>query len=205
MSNHDEVIARRRQFLTWMAASPLLTVPGVSSFAAENSVSAPNRLPDPIMWSPRTFDNLITSPKEAINVFDFEAVARAKVPPAHFGYMAAGIDDDMTLRANREAFLKYYLRPRRMVDVSKVDTSIEIFGIKYDSPIFISPTGGNKAYHADGEAAVARAAKVGNHLEMLSTASTVSVDEIVKLRGAPVWFQLYATTDRKSTRLNSSH
>ena len=196
MSNHDEVIARRRQFLTWMAASPLLTVPGVSSFAAENSVSAPNRLPDPIMWSPRTFDNLITSPKEAINVFDFEAVARAKVPPAHFGYMAAGIDDDMTLRANREAFLKYYLRPRRMVDVSKVDTSIEIFGIKYDSPIFISPTGGNKAYHADGEAAVARAAKGGNHLEMLSTASTVSIDEIVKLRGAPVWFQLYATTDR---------
>ena len=101
MSNHDEVIARRRQFLKWMSASPLLTVPGVSSFAAENSVSAPNRLPDPIMWSPRTFDNLITSPKEAINVFDFEAVARAKVPPAHFGYMAAGIDDDMTLRANQ--------------------------------------------------------------------------------------------------------
>jgi isopentenyl diphosphate isomerase/L-lactate dehydrogenase-like FMN-dependent dehydrogenase len=196
MSNHDEVIARRRQFLQWMAASPLLTMPGVSSLAAENSVSAPNRLPDPVMWSPRTFDNLITSPKEAINVFDFEAAARAKVPPAHFGYMAAGIDDDMTLRANREAFLKYYLRPRRMVDVSKVDTSIEIFGIKYDSPIFISPTGGNKAYHADGEAAVARAAKGGNHLEMLSTASTVSIDDIVKLRGAPVWFQLYATTDR---------
>ena len=43
-------------------------------------------------------------------MFDFEAVARAKVPPAHFGYMAAGIDDDMTLRANREAFLKYYLQ-----------------------------------------------------------------------------------------------
>ena len=196
MSNHDEVIARRRQFLTWMAASPLLTVPGVSSFAAENSVSAPNRLPDPIMWSPRTFDNLITSPKEAINVFDFEAVARAKVPPAHFGYMAAGIDDDMTLRANREAFLKYYLRPRRMVDVSKVDTSIEIFGIKYDSPIFISPTGGNKAYHADGELGVSRAAKLGNHLQILSTAATTSIDDAVKTRGAPVWFQLYATSDR---------
>jgi len=179
-----------------MSASPLLAMPGVSSLAAENAVFAPNRLPDPVMWSPRTFDNLISSPKDAINVFDFEAVARAKVPPAHFGYMAAGIDDDATLRANREAFLKYYLRPRRMVDVSKVDTSVEIFGIKYDSPIFISPTGGNKAYHPDGEAAVARAAKGGNHLEMLSTASTVSVDEIVKLRGAPVWFQLYATTDR---------
>ena len=196
MATHDEIIARRRQFLKWMSASPLLAMPGVSSLAAENAVFAPNRLPDPVMWSPRTFDNLIASPKDAINVFDFEAVARAKVPPAHFGYMAAGIDDDATLRANREAFLKYYLRPRRMVDVSKVDTSVEIFGIKYDSPIFISPTGGNKAYHPDGEAAVARAAKGGNHLEMLSTASTVSVDEIVKLRGAPVWFQLYATTDR---------
>jgi len=196
MASHDEIIARRRQLLKWMSASPLLAMPGVASFAAEGGVSAPNRLPDPVMWSPRTFDQIIGSPKEAINVFDFETAARAKVPPAHFGYMAAGIDDDATLRANREAFQKFYLRPRRMVDVSKVDTSIEIFGIKYDSPIFISPTGGNKAYHPDGEAAVARAAKTGNHLEMLSTASTVSIDDIVKLRGAPVWFQLYATTDR---------
>jgi hypothetical protein len=80
--------------------------------------------------------------------------------------------------------------------VSKVDTSVEIFGIKYDNPIFISPTGGNKAYHPDGELAVARAAKAGNHLEMLSTASTVSINDIVAARGAPVWFQLYATSDR---------
>ena len=193
MSTHDPILMRR-QFLKWMSASPLLAAPGIS-LAAE-SVSAPNRLPDPVMWAPRTYDNLISSPKEAINVFDFEAVARAKVPPAHFGYMAAGIDDDVTLRANREAFLKYYLRPRRMVDVSKMDTSVEIFGIKYNSPIFISPTGGNKAYNPEGEAAVARAAKAGNHLQMLSTASTVSIDEVIQLRGAPVWFQLYATSDR---------
>lgn len=159
MATIDETIARRRQFLKWMSASPLLAAPGVSAFAADGpAVPAPNRLPDPVMWSPRTFDQLIGSPKEAINVFDFESVARANVPPAHFGYMAAGIDDDVTLRANREAFLKYYLRPRRMNDVSKMDTSVEIFGIQYNSPIFISPTGGNKAYHADGEAAVARAA-----------------------------------------------
>ena len=196
MATEDEIIARRRQLLKWMSASPLLAVPGVSSLAAETGVFAPNRLPDPVLWSPRTFDRVIGNPKEAINVFDFEIAARAKVPPAHFGYMAAGIDDDATLRANREAFQKYYLRPRRLVDVSKVDTSVEIFGIKYDNPIFISPTGGNKAYHPDGELAVARAAKAGNHLEMLSTASTVSIDDIVSARGAPVWFQLYATSDR---------
>ena len=197
MATHDEIIARRRQFLKWMSASPLLAVPGVSSLAADNPVFASNRLPDPVMWAPRTFDKLIANPKEAINVFDFEAVARSRVPPAHFGYMAAGIDDDATLRANREAFLKYYLRPRRMVDVSKVDMSVEIFGIKYDNPIFISPTGGNKAYHADGEMAVARAAKAGNHLQMLSTAATISINDAVATRGAPVWFQLYATSDRE--------
>ena len=110
--------------------------------------------------------------------------------------MAAGIDDDATLRANREAFLKYYLRPRCMVDVSKVDLSVEIFGIKYNNPIFISPTSGNKAYHADGEMAVSRAAKAGNHLPMLSTAATTSINDAVATRCAPVWFQLYATFDR---------
>ena len=194
MSAHDETIARR-QFLKWLSASPLLAAPGISGFAAE--VSAPPRLPDPIMWAPRTFDNLIASPNDAINVFDFEAVMRRNVPPAHFGYMAAGIDDDVTLRANREAFLKFYLRPRRMNDVSKMDASVEIFGIKYNSPIFISPTGGNRAYHPDGELAVARAAKVGNHLEMLATGSTVSINDIIAARGAPVWFQLYATSSRE--------
>ena len=54
-------------------------------------------------------------------MFDFEPVMHKNVPPAHFGYMASGVDDDVTLRANREGFLKFQLRPRRLVDVSKVD------------------------------------------------------------------------------------
>jgi isopentenyl diphosphate isomerase/L-lactate dehydrogenase-like FMN-dependent dehydrogenase len=111
--------------------------------------------------------------------------------------MAAGIDDEVTLRANREGFLKYYLRPRRLNDVSKVDLSMEIFGVKYDSPIIIAPTGGNKAYHPEGEVAVARAAKVGNHLEMLATGATTSIEAAIEARGAPVWFQLYATSSRE--------
>jgi 4-hydroxymandelate oxidase len=52
-------------------------------------------------------------------MFDFGPVARKDVPPAHFGYMASGIDDEVTLRANREGFLKFQLRPRRLNDVSK--------------------------------------------------------------------------------------
>ena len=103
----------------------------------------------------------IASPKDAVNVFDFEPVAYNKVPPAHFGYMASGIDDEVTLRANRQAFLKYQLRPRRLRDVSKVDMSVSLFGTRWKTPIIIAPTGGNRAYDPDGEIAVARAAQAG--------------------------------------------
>jgi 4-hydroxymandelate oxidase len=115
------------------------------------------------------------------------------VPPAHFGYMASGVDDDVTLRANREGFLKFQLRPRRLVDVSKVDMSTEILGQHYETPIIIAPTGGHRGYHPDGEGAVARAAKLGDHLMILSTQATTSVADVIAARGRPIWSQLYAT------------
>ena len=70
-------------------------------------------------------------------MFDFEPVARKNLPPAHFGYIVTGIDDEVTLRANREGFLKFQLRPRRLVDVGVIDMTVEIFGAKYDNPIVI--------------------------------------------------------------------
>ena len=69
--------------------------------------------------------------------------------------MASGIDDEVTLRANREGFLKFQLRPRRLVDVSKVDMSVDILGVKYSSPIVLAPVGGQRSFHDDGELAVA--------------------------------------------------
>jgi isopentenyl diphosphate isomerase/L-lactate dehydrogenase-like FMN-dependent dehydrogenase len=71
--------------------------------------------------------------------------------------------------------------------------SIDLYGAKYDSPIFVCPTGGNKFFHPDGEVAVAKAARVGNHLQVLSTSSNDSVEAVAKARGAPIWFQLYAS------------
>src|SRR5437763_4791292 len=179
----------RRQFLQFLAASPI----AAASPAVLAQLLPKSRLPDPIPWAALEPDKLIKSPKEAINVFDFEPVARQNVPPAHFGYMASGIDDEVTLRANREDFLKLQLRPRRLVDVSKVDMSAEILGTRYPTPIVIAPVGGQRSFHADGEIAVARAAKPGNHLMILSTSTTSGVEEVSKERGAPVWYQLYAT------------
>jgi len=178
----------RRRFLQYLAASPLVASSGLPAYAGD----APLKLPDPMIWAPRGLEP-IKSPKEAINVFDFEPAAFKNVPPAHFGYMASGIDDEVTLRANREGFLKFQLRPRRLNDVSKVDMSVDIFGSKYDSPVFISPTGGNQFFHEDGEVAVAKAARSGNHLHILSTSSNFSVEDVTKARGAPIWFQLYAS------------
>src|ERR1700681_5042597 len=148
----DDQATSRRRFLQFLAASPLLAASDLAAMAAET----PSRLPDPMIGAPRPIDRLIASPKEAINIFDFEPVAAKNIPPAHFGYMTGGVNDDVTLRANREGFQKFQLRPRRLVDVSKVDMSTQILGVRYDSPIVIAPIGGQQSFHEEGEAAVAR-------------------------------------------------
>jgi 4-hydroxymandelate oxidase len=181
----------RRCFIKYLAASPLFTGTALSALAEE--APSPEWAPDPYAWAPRDYSHLISDPKEALDVFDFEPVMHKNVPPAHFGYMASGVDDDVTLRANRAGFLKFQLRPRRLVDVSKVDMSTEILGQRYETPIIIDPTGGHKAYHPDGEAGVARAAKVGDHLMILSTQASTSVADVIAARGRPIWSQLYAT------------
>jgi isopentenyl diphosphate isomerase/L-lactate dehydrogenase-like FMN-dependent dehydrogenase len=190
MPSFAQEAASRRKFLQFLAGSPLLA----AGAAWAGEVASPGvKLPDPLMWAPMRADELIKSPKQAINVFDFEPVCRNNVPPAHFGYMASGIDDEVTLRANREGFLKFQLRPRRLTDVSKADMSVDILGTKYDSPIVLAPVGGQRSFHDEGEVAVARAAKAGNHLQILSTAASIGVEDVTAARGAPIWYQLYAT------------
>src|SRR5437588_1387703 len=177
-------LASRRAFLQFLAASPLLS---------HDTCAQALRSSDPMEWAPRDLDKLIADPSQALDVFDFEPVMKQNVPPAHFGYMATGSDDEITLRANREGFRKFVLRPRRLVDVSKVDMRADILGTTYDSPVVIAPTGSNRAFHPDGELAVARAAKTGNHLQMLSTVASTSIEDAVAARGTPLWFQLYTT------------
>jgi 4-hydroxymandelate oxidase len=191
MSSEFDPAANRRRFLQYLAASPMMAAGGASALA--ETILPKAMLPDPLMWGPRQSDHLIKSPKEAINVFDLEPVCRQNVPPAHFGYMASGIDDEVTLRANREGFLKFQFRPRRLVDVSKVDMSVDILGTKYSSPIVCAPVGGQRSFHDDAESGVARAAKAGDHLQILSNQTSDTVEDVIKARGAPIWMQMYAT------------
>lgn len=170
----------RRRFLKFLAASPLAALPAAAWQSQQQAPGSP----------PYTFVPL-TSPKDAFSVTDFEEAARRALPAAHFGYMESGVDDDATVRANREGYQRIELRPRRLVDVSHVDTKVELFGTTFDSPVFICPTGAQRMFHPDGELAVARATKAKNTLQILSTVTSNPVEAVIKARGGPIWFQLY--------------
>lgn len=140
-------------------------------------------------------DAVIDSPEQALSVLDFEAAARQALPPAHFGYLATGTDDDATLRRNREGFLRYELRMRRLVDVRQIDTGVTLFGRRWATPIVLAPASSQRAFHPEGELATARAARARHTLMILSTVTTVSVEEVTAACGEPVWYQLYTTDD----------
>lgn len=185
-------MTHRRDFLRFLAGSPLLAAWGAPLSLLEGMTPDGRHRVAPA--SPQGSPPL-TSPDQALGIMDFEAAARAALPPAHFGYMASGVDDDATLRANREGYGHWVIRARRMVDVSTVDTSVTLLGTRWETPIFLCPTGSQKAFHADGEIATARAAKAKGHLQLLSTVTTTSVEDVNAARGMPVWYQLYPTDD----------
>lgn len=139
------------------------------------------------------------TPADLLSVGDFETMTREKLPPAHLGYLMTGVDDDLTLRANRDGYQRYALRTRKLVDVSKVDLSTEVFGSAWDSPIFLCPVGAQGAFHSDGELAVARAAKAKKHVQILSTVTSRSVEDVAKALGTPPWYQLYMPSTWEST------
>ena len=133
----------------------------------------------------------LPGPKDAVNVMDFEEAAKKALPPAHWGYLTTGVEDDLTIRANREGYQRIQLRPRRLVDVTKADLTIELFGKTWETPLFLCPVGSQKAFHPQGELAVARAAKAKRHLQMLSTMSSTPVEDVARALGEPPWYQLY--------------
>ncbi|HZN51049.1 MAG TPA: alpha-hydroxy acid oxidase [Methylomirabilota bacterium] len=186
-------IADRRRFLTFLASSPLfaLSASGAWSALVESAQAAESDGPTRA---------LIASANDALNVFDFELVARQKLPPAHYGYLATGVDDDATLLANRTGFSKIQIRARRLVDVSRIDTSTELFGTTWKTPIVLAPVGSQKAFHADGEMASARAAGGRGHLQILSTGSTTSVENVTSAWRGPIWYQLYPTDTWRITQ-----
>jgi 4-hydroxymandelate oxidase len=169
------VTLARRRFLQFAASSPLL---------AQGFAQAPA--------SPKTA-------AAALGVMDFEPLAHAALPPGHWGYLSAGVEDDKTVRANREGFEHYQLRPRRLVDASTTDLKTEVFGATWEHPFYLSAVGSQGAFHAEGELPVARAAKAKKTAQMLSTMTSYSVEEVAKNLGTAPWYQLYMPTNWPDT------
>jgi 4-hydroxymandelate oxidase len=164
----------RRRFLAWLAASPVLAAP---------AALAQDKPP------------LITGANQALNVFELQAVAETKIPPAHYGYLMTGVLGDRTVVANSTAYDHWGLKARRLVDVSKVDLSVKLFGQTWASPVALCPLGSQRAFHPDGELGSARAAKARSALQMLSTVASTGIEDVIAARGGPVWFQVYPTDD----------
>ena len=177
----------RRAVLGALSALPAVTIP---TFAAETVPPS------------RAFLRVappITSAEQVLNVMEFEALAREALPPAHFGYIATGADDDRTVARNHDAYSHYEIRSHRFVDVTKIDMSRRVFGTTWPSPIYLSAVSGQRAFHPDAELGTARAAGTRSMQMMLSNVGSEPVEAVTTARGAPVWQQLYALDDWAAT------
>jgi 4-hydroxymandelate oxidase len=195
--NSSKRISDRRAFLGFLAASPVLAYAGFNSRWIDEVLAAP---------LPEQSEVVIKSVKEALNIFDFEAVARVKLTPAHYTFITDGSFNNETMRANREGFDKYEVRLRRLYGITKVDQSVKLFGKTWESPIFFSPVGRMNAYYPDGAVVLARAAKSTGTLQILSGSAVVLIDptgieNVVAARGEPLWLAgLGSSMDEKALR-----
>jgi isopentenyl diphosphate isomerase/L-lactate dehydrogenase-like FMN-dependent dehydrogenase len=176
----------RRLLLNGLAAAPaLLGLPRLVRAAADAA--------------PAKAEAAELTVDQVLNVADFEALARAKLPPAHFGYLATGVDDDRTVFLNHDAYSHIEIRSRRFVDVSKLDTSRRVWGSQWKQPIYFSAVSGMGAFHPEAEVGVARAAASRDFQMMLSAGASSPFRDVIAARKASLWQQLYATDDWKVT------
>src|SRR5258706_16113190 len=182
----------RRAFLRFLAASPVLAYAGLNSRWVEEVMAEPLPPQGTAALGVQN-DAVIKSVKEALNVFDFDAVARTKLSTAHYTFITDGSFNNETLRANREGFSKYEIRLRRLTGITKVDQSIRLFGVTWESPIFLCPVGRMNAYYPQGAVVVARAAKSTRTLHILAGSAAILADpkvigDVIAARGEPIWF-----------------
>jgi isopentenyl diphosphate isomerase/L-lactate dehydrogenase-like FMN-dependent dehydrogenase len=122
---------------------------------------------------------------------DFEPLAKSKLDKLAYDYLAGGSEDEVSLRDNRAAFERLILRPRPLVDVQKIDLSLELLGQKLDYPILLAPAGGKNCFYPDGENVVARAAAAAKALHITNG----GIQALVESGKGPVWWQITTGDD----------
>jgi len=137
---------------------------------------------------------------QPINLLEYEPLAREKLSESAYGFIAGAAEDEVSLRENRAAFQRLRLRPRVLVDVSKIDPSTTVLGQRIEFPVLLAPVAVQRLAHPDGELASARAAAAAGTIMALSTSASCSIEEVAAAAEGPRWFQLYFNRDREVTR-----
>ncbi len=128
---------------------------------------------------------------------ELEAQARERIPRSHYDYFAGAAGDERTLAENADAWRRVWVRPRVMVDVRAIDTSLTLLGRRLALPVLLAPMAAQRLLHADGEVAAARAAGAAGTVYCLSTRATTDLAQVAAAATGPLWFQLYVDIDRQ--------
>jgi 4-hydroxymandelate oxidase len=134
------------------------------------------------------------------DVTRFETLARKRLSQMAYDYVRSGGADEISMRENRAGFGRLKLSPSVLVDVSQIDTRVNLFGGDLESPILLAPVAYHRLYHLEGEIGTARGASAAGAGLVVSTFTTTSIDEIARNTQRPIWFQLYVQRDRAFTK-----
>jgi isopentenyl diphosphate isomerase/L-lactate dehydrogenase-like FMN-dependent dehydrogenase len=135
-----------------------------------------------------------------INLFEFEALAKERLPKEEYDYIAGGATDEISVERNHRAFESWALRPRVLRDVSTIDLSTTVLGTRVSLPILIAPCGGHQKAHPEGEFATSRAAAAAGTIFAVSANASASFEELAKAGPGHLWLQLYPFRDREMTK-----
>ncbi|KAL5118223.1 hypothetical protein ACEQ8H_003895 [Pleosporales sp. CAS-2024a] len=150
--------------------------------------------PDPESYTQfqREIYGNLRKPQYSTKPSQWEAAARANIPSPNFFYVFGAASSESTHRANISAFERYRLRPWMLVQATRRDMSVVLFGQRYPSPLLVAPIGVQAIVHDDGEEATARACASVKVPMILSTAATRSIEQVAKANGdGHRWYQLY--------------
>jgi 4-hydroxymandelate oxidase len=131
---------------------------------------------------------------------EFEHLAQRHLTHMAYEYIAGGAGNGITLAENRAAFNRIRLNPRGLIDVSRIDTSLELFGRPYPFPILLAPVGYNALAHPEAEIETVKGANLSEATLVAASFSNVTFEAMAAAAARPLWFQLYIQTDREFTK-----
>ncbi|MBM3804652.1 MAG: alpha-hydroxy-acid oxidizing protein [Acidimicrobiia bacterium] len=161
-----------RQLAAWVGGSAIAGRSGIGWAYQASEPSIEQYLTDPLL--------------QPASIMDFEPLAKAKLDPLAYDYLVGGSEDEVSLRDNRAGFDRIIIRPKALIDVHKIDLSVEVLGLRWEHPIFLCPAGGKNCFHQDGENTVARAAASAKTLHITNG----GIQKLVESGKGPAWWQV---------------